>query len=120
MEKIEKMNSLLKEIFNNKHSFLLFPFAICGLVFVMLFYIVASVYELFDIFIKDLQSVFYNIEKDNNHTQTVKTLLGFWFVVIFNLVKSCVAMPLTIFYFFTSIFFYVSSIGKLKTNPYIA
>ena len=119
MKKIEMMNSLFREIFKTSHNFILFPFAILGLIFAMAFYMFCPFYMLAELFVDELKAILCeNRENDSNGTQVVKHLIGFGAVVIFNYLRALMVIPLAIGYFMTSISFTVSSLGKFKNNPF--
>lgn len=119
MEKIQKMNLLVKDAFKSLNNFIVFPLAIVGLVFILVFYVVSPIYMLGDVIIRELQSILTNDkEKDSNGVQIVKHLFGFGFVVLINFYKTVLSIVLAISYFITAIAFWISSYGSLKVNPF--
>ena len=119
MQKIIKMNCLIKEIFKSPKNFLIFPFAIIGCVFIAIFYAFCPLYMLADFFENELNSILKaDSEKDSNGVRVVKYLLGFAFVVFFNFYRAIMSLPLAISYFIASISFTLSSIGNINNNPF--
>ena len=119
MKKIEVMNGLLKTIFKTPKNFILFPLSIVGCVFIVIFYTICPFYMLIDLFVNELRSILkFDNETETAGAQTVKILLGFGIVVIFNFVKAVFTILLAICYFMTSISFTVSSLGNIKSNPF--
>ena len=119
MKKIETMNCLLKDIFKTPKNFILFPFAIVGCVFIVIFYAFCPFYMLAELFVNELRSIVQaDSEKDSNGVQIVKNLIGFGLIVMFNFFRAVMSLPLAIGYFMTSIAFTISSIGNVKNNPF--
>ena len=119
MKKIETMNCLLKDIFKTPKNFILFPFAIVGCVFIVIFYTFCPFYMLAELFVNELRSIVQaDSEKDSNGAQIVKNLIGFGLIVMFNFFRAVMSLPLAIGYFMTSIAFTISSIGNVKNNPF--
>ena len=119
MKKIQTMNGLLKDVFNSPKNFILFPFAIIGCVFIVIFYVCCPFYMLAELFVNELHSIIKaDGENDSNGAQVVKNLIGFGFVIMFNYLRSILAILLAIGYFMTSVAFTISSIGNLKNNPF--
>lgn len=97
MKKIETMNCLLKDIFKTPKNFILFPFAIVGCVFIVIFYAFCPFYMLAELFVNELRSIVQtDSEKDSNGAQIVKNLIGFGFVVMFNFFRAIMSLPLAI------------------------
>ena len=72
-----------------------------------------------ELFVNELHSIIkVDGENDSNGAQVVKNLIGFGFVVMFNFLRSILAILLAIGYFVISVAFTISSIGKLKNNPF--
>jgi len=119
MKKIQTMNCLLKDIFKTPKNFILFPFAIVGCVFIVVFYALCPFYMLAELFVNELRSILKaDGEKDTNGAQVVKNLIGFGFVVMFNFFRAVMSLPLAMGYFMTSIAFTLSSMGSIKNNPF--
>lgn len=119
MEKLYLMNDFIKKTVKTKYWFILFPFAIVAAVLWLVYYIVMSVYLLFDLLVVETKRVLRkDFEDESNFVHAVKHLLGFIFVVYFNLISVCLSLVLAILYFLSSIFIFVSSVGKVKNNPY--
>lgn len=57
-------------------------------------------------------------DDESNLVHAVKHLLGFFFVVYFNLISVFLTLVLAVLYFSSSIFIFVSSLGKVRINPY--
>ena len=119
MKKIELMNSLLKEIFKTPKNFILFPFAMVAFLFIAVFYFVCPFYMLFDLIVNELRSILEN-DGENTHWAVliVRNIIGFGFVVAFNLFKTLLLVPLALSYFMTSCLFTISSLMKLRKNPF--
>ena len=119
MDKMNKMNELVKKIFESPKHFLLFPFAFVGLLLIGLYYLVLPTYMLAEVFVKDFQAIIYeNNDKDSNSSKAIKAFIGFGWVVFFNFIKCCLSIPLALSYVLISIAFYFSSLGKFKAFPF--
>lgn len=119
MKKLESMNKLFMEIFKSYNNFIVFPFAIVGIVSIIVFYVFFPFYMLSDLLVKELNSIIQeDKEKDSSGVQIVKNLIGFGIVVLFNFYRALMSIVLAIGYFMTSISFMVSSLGKVKSNPF--
>ena len=119
MEKINLINNICKKIFNTKYWFALFPFAIVSLFLLLVYYILASIYLLFDIIKLELKFILLkDSDNESNGVQIVKYLFGFFYVVYFNLITVIIAIPLGIIYYLIAIMIFVSSLGRVKTSPF--
>ena len=119
MEKLYLMNEFIKKTVGTKNWFILFPFAIVAVVLWLVYYILISVYLLFDLLVVESKRILKKDSLDeSNLVHAVKHLLGFFFVVYFNLISVCLSLVLAILYFLSSIFIFVSSVGKIRNNPY--
>ena len=119
MEKLYLMNEFIKKTVRTKNWFILFPFAIVAVVLWLVYYILISVYLLFDLLVVESKRILKKDSLDeSNLVHAVKHLLGFFFVVYFNLISVCLSLVLAILYFLSSIFIFVSSVGKIRNNPY--
>lgn len=119
MEKLYLMNEFIKKTVRTKNWFILFPFAIVAVVLCLVYYILISVYLLFDLLVVESKRILKkDSEDESNLVHAVKHLLGFFFVVYFNLISVCLSLVLAILYFLSSVFIFVSSVGKVRINPY--
>jgi hypothetical protein len=119
MEKIKKTNELLENVFSSGKNFVIFPFSLIGLVFIGLFYLFSPFYMLAELFVRELNSILKaDSENDSNGAQIVKNLIGFGLVVAFNFLRAVLLLPLATGYFIASISFVISSIGRLRVNPF--
>lgn len=119
MEKMYLMNEFIKKTVKTKNWFILFPFAIVASVLWLVYYIVMSVYLLFDLLVVETKRVLRkDSEDESNLVHAVKHFLGFFFVVYFNLISVFLSLVLAILYFLSTIFIFISSVGKVKNNPY--
>ena len=119
MEKLNLMNEFIKKTVRTKNWFILFPFAIVVWVLCLVYYILISVYLLFDLFVVESKRILKKDSEDESSlVHAVKHLLGFFFVVYFNLISVCLSLALAIIYFLSSVFIFVSSVGNVRINPY--
>ena len=119
MEKLYLMNEFIKKTVRTKNWFILFPFAIVAAVLCLAYYILISVYLLLDLLVVESKRILKkDSEDESNLVHAVKHLLGFFFVVYFNLISVCLSLVLAILYFLSSVFIFASSVGKVRINPY--
>lgn len=119
MEKLYLMNEFIKKTVRTKNWYILFPFAIVAVVLCLVYYILISVYLLLDLLVVESKRILKkDSEDESNLVHAVKHLLGFFFVVYFNLISVCLSLVLAIIYFLSSVFIFVSSVGKVRINPY--
>ena len=119
MEKLNLMNDFIRKTIKTKIWFLVFPFAIVVTVLWLAYYIVTSVYLLFDLLVVESKRILRKDSNDeSNLVHAIKHLIGFFFVVCFNLISVCLSLVLAVLYFLAAIFIFVSSIGKVRINPY--
>ena len=119
MEKLNLMNQFIKKTVKTEKWFILFPFALVAAVLWLAYYIIISVYMLFDLLVVETKRILRKDSDDeSNLVHAVKHLLGFVFVVYFNLISVCLTLVLAVLYFLSSIFIFVSSLGKVRINPY--
>ena len=119
MKKIELMNDLVNRILSKKGWFVFLPFSIVVLVLIGCYYIVASLYMLFDIFVVEIQNLFNkNQSNESNGAQTVKYLIGFIYLLFFKLVTTAILIAMGVLYFLITVFLYISSLGQIKEFPY--
>lgn len=119
MKKIETMNSLMRNIFSSPKNFILFPFALVAFVFIAVFYIICPFYMLFDLLTNEVRSILEN-NQENTHwaTLVVRNIAGFGVVVVFNLLRVILLIPLALSYFMTSSLFTISSLAKIRSTPF--
>ena len=119
MEKLYLMNEFVKKTVRTKIWFILFPFAIVTAVLWLAYYILISVYLLLNLLVVESKRILKkDSEDESNLVHAVKHLLGFFFVVYFNLISVCLSLVLAILYFLSSVFIFASSVGKVRINPY--
>ena len=119
MEKLYLMNEFIKKTLRTKNWFILFPFAIVAAVLCLVYYILISVYLFLDLLVVESKRILKkDSEDESNLVHAVKHLLGFFFVVYFNLISVFLSLVLAILYFLSSVFIFVSSVGKVRINPY--
>ncbi len=113
------MNEFIKKTLRTKNWFILFPFAIVAAVLCLVYYILISVYLFLDLLVVESKRILKkDSEDESNLVHAVKHLLGFFFVVYFNLISVFLSLVLAILYFLSSVFIFVSSVGKVRINPY--
>ena len=119
MEKLNLMNDFIRKTIKTKNWFLVFPFAIVVAVLWLAYYIVTSVYLLFDLLVVESKRILRKDSNDeSNLVHAIKHLIGFFYVVYFNLISVCLSLVLAVLYFLAAISIFVSSIGKVRINPY--
>ena len=119
MEKLYLMNEFIKKTVRTKNWFILFPFTIVAAVLGLVYYILISIYLLLDLLVVESKRILKkDSEDESNLVHAVKHLLGFFFVVYFNLISVFLSLVLAILYFLSSVFIFVSSVGKVRINPY--
>ena len=119
MEKLNLMNDFIRKTIKTKLWFLIFPFAIVVTVLWLAYYIVTSVYLLFDLLVVESKRILRKDSNDeSNLVHAIKHLIGFFFVVYFNLISVFLSLVLAVLYFLAVIFVFVSSIGKVRISPY--
>ena len=119
MEKLNLMNDFIRKTIKTKTWFLVVPFAIIVTVLWLAYYIVTSVYLLLDLLVVESKRILKKDSNDeSNLVHAIKHLIGFSFVVYFNLISVCLSLVLAVLYFLAAIFIFVSSIGKVRISPY--
>lgn len=119
MEKLNLMNDFIRKTIKTKTWFLVVPFAIIVTVLWLAYYIVTSVYLLLDLLVVESKRILKKDSNDeSNLVHAIKHLIGFFFVVYFNLISVCLSLVLAVLYFLAAIFIFVSSIGKVRISPY--
>ena len=119
MKRLELINNLVKETLKTNNWFLIFPFAIIAIVLTGVYYVLISLYLLFDLIKLEIKSPL-NKENENepNGVQIVKYIFGFGLVIYFNLITAIFSIVLGIIYFIIVVSLFISSIGKVKTTPF--
>ena len=118
MEKLNLMNDFIRKTIKTKNWFLMFPFAIVVIVLWLAYYIVISAYLLWDLLVVESKRILRKDSNDeSNLVHAIKHLIGFFFVVYFNLISVYLSFVLTVLYFLAAIFILVSSIGKVRISP---
>jgi len=119
MEKIELMNNLIKSYFKSNWYYAILPFGLFGLMLSFWYYLLVSLSMLFDLVKEELNEVLdKRTDDESDIAQGVKYLIGFFYVVIFNLVKSVLLLPCGILYYFASILMMIGSFFTFKTTPF--
>lgn len=119
MEQIKCFNELMKKVFSTKGWWYVVPFAGIGLVFAGLFYLTSPIFMLMDLIRFEMKRLLY---KDLAETSAAGqfVILFFFYSVYMSFVIAAVMciMPLAICYFFAFGSFFISSLGKVKGNPF--
>ena len=119
MEQILCFTDYIKGVFKVRGWWYIIPFALVGVVLTGVFYIYSAVYMLLDLIRFELKKVLYkNNEQLSGGAQFVKFLVGFIYYIVFALVAIFAILPLAIFFFLAYCCFFVSSIGKVRGNPF--
>ena len=119
MEQIQCFTDYMKKVFSTKGWWYIFPFALVGFVLAGLFYIYSPVFMLLDYIRFELKRLIYkDLEGVSGAGQFV--ILFFCYSVYMSFLISTVMclIPLAIFYFLTYCFFFISSLGKVRGNPF--
>lgn len=119
MERILCFTALLKRVFATKGWWYIAPFALIGLVFSGLFYILSPFYMIFDYVRLEIKKILYNDNEGlSGAAQFVKFMIGFFAYMLSAVLVIIVSIPLAMAYFLVFIAFFVSSIGRFRGNPF--
>ena len=119
MDQIKCFSKYLKGVFKVEDWWLLFPFALIGMIIALAFYLVAPVFMLVNLLRFELKKILYcSNETISGSAQFVKFLMGFPLYFVFAIVSAVLLLPLAILNFLTVCFLYVSSLGRAKGTPF--
>ena len=119
MEKITFFNDYMKKVFHTKGWWYILPFTLLGLIFALVYYIYVVPFMLLDYPYRQLKGLLYkDNDKIDGRAQAVKFAIGYFFFMIFALIAIIAGLPLMLAYFLTFCCFFVSSIGKVRGNPF--
>ena len=120
MEKIRSFTNYLRYAFSVTGWWYVLPFTLVGLVLSGVFYIYSPIYMMMDLIRYDIKKILYNDNEGlSGGAQFVKFLVGFLYYMIFAITVVFAALPLAIFYFLAFCCFFVSSLGKVRGNPFV-
>lgn len=118
MDKINTMNEKAREFFQSKW-FIVFPFSIVAIAVMAVYYVVGSVYMLFDYVFLELDAIINGkIDSVPEKVLVARNVLTFFLVFVFYLVRVMLGLVLAILYFLTVIFEIVGSAFTFLTNPF--
>ena len=118
MENINCMTDMAKGYFRTKW-WVLFPFSLVSIALMGVFYIVGSVYMLFDYLFLELDSIVNGkIDSVPEKVLVVRNLLVFFLVFSFYLVRAMLGLVLAVLYFLAAIFGITGSAFTFRTNPF--
>ena len=122
MSKIKQMHAFFKELFHHKFWFMMFillPFTIVGFVLAGAYYVLGSVYMLFDLIKVELDSLLEKKHEDESTAvQVVKHIFGFPAVVASKCLSIIFIILLAVLYCLVTIMFFVGSIGFFRRSPF--
>lgn len=111
--------NFLKRVFSIKGWWVIFPFALVGLVFAGLFFIFSPLYMLYDFARVSVKKLLYN---DNENlsaaAQFVKFLIAFGMYALLYGLTILFSCLLAIGYFLAFCSFFISSAFRLRENPF--
>lgn len=122
MEKIKLMHTFFKDLFKNKFWWILiilFPFSLVGFVLAAAYYIIASIFMIFDLIKLEVESLL--IKKTNDESvgvQIVKHIFGFPVVISTKMFCIIFIVLMSILYFLTDIMFFIASAGTFRKTPF--
>ena len=119
MENISFMNAYMKKVFSTKGWWYILPFTLFGLIFALVYYVYIFPYMVLAYPASKLKNLLYeDNDKIDGRAQAVKFVVAYLFYFIFELIRIVAGMVLVIAFFLTSCCFFISSIGKVKENPF--
>ena len=118
MDKLNCMNQSAREYFAKKWL-AIFPFSIVAIVLMGVYYVIGSVYMLFDYVFLELDAIINGkIDSVPEKVLVVRNLLAFFLVFVFYLVRVMLGLVLAIIYFLAIIFAIVGSAFTFRKNPF--
>ena len=122
MSKIKLMHGFFKDLFHNKFWFMMFIlplFTLLGFILSGAYYILGSVYMLFDLVKVELDSLLEKKHEDESTAvQVVKHIFGFPAVVLSKGLSIIFIILLAVVYCLVTIMFFLGSIGFLRKSPF--
>ena len=119
MPQLLSFTNYLKTVFNTKLWWVIAPFALVGLIISMVFYIFSPVYMLFDLARFELKKILYDgNDKLSGAAQFIKFGISYFGYSLAALITIILMAPLSIFFFLAYCFFFISSIGRVRGNPF--
>ena len=122
MNKITQMNNYIKDLFTTKKWYMMFIlalFSFVGFLLVGVYYIIATVFMIFDTVKVEFDSL---LEKKNNDesaaVQVVKHIFAFPAVVLVKAISVVFVVVLAILYLLIVILHFVGSVGFCRSNPF--
>ena len=117
MKKVTAINELMKAVFSSAKNFIIFPFGIVALLFSGLYYAILPFYMLTDYLAVEYKRTVL-VGEETPPVQVVKHLLGYFFYVLLSCLVLTLSLPLVMGYFVISVCIFISSLGKVKVNPF--
>lgn len=115
MNIINTMLNLLKKALQYKEIWIFFPFTIAAFALGLVFLILACCYMLIDLMVYEFRK---ELERGNDKAGVLaiafKYLIAYSVYICFEITRITMLLPLAILYFFTNIFLFVSSLGKVR------
>ena len=119
MAQISCFASYLKGVFKTKGWWIIFPFALIGLVFSGLFFLLCPIYMMFDLARFEFRKILYtDNDKLSGAAQFVKfaiSYFGYFIAASLTILWVCL---LSIGFFLAFIAFFLSSLGRTRGNPF--
>ena len=119
MPQIKCFTNYLKQVFNTRFWWIIFPFALVALILSGVFYILSPVFMLFDLARFEFRKILYSDnDKLSGAAQFIKFAISYFGYFIAALITIILMAPLSIVFFLAYCFFFASSIGKVRGNPF--
>lgn len=119
MPQIKCFTNYLKEVFKTRFWWVILPFTLIGLVLSLVFFILSPIYMLFDLARFEFKKILYaDNEKISGGAQFVKFVISYFGYFIAALITIIFLAPLSIVFFLAYCAFFISSIGRVRSNPF--
>lgn len=119
MPQIKSFTEYLKQVFSTRFWWAIVPFALIALVLSGVFYILSPIYMLFDLARFEFRKMLYcDNDKLSGGAQFVKFAISYFGYFIAALITILFMAPLSITFFLAYCGYFISSIGKVRGNPF--
>ena len=120
MSYINCLATLLRNTITKKTTWIIFPFAVVAVVLSAVYFIYSAVYMLIDLLTVEMRK---ELETGNDKVgllaMAYKYLIAYSVYISFQLARIFMLIPMAVFYFIIDMCLFVSSIGKVKEDPFI-
>ena len=116
----QQTNMLLQKSLKQKRTWFIFPFAVSAVLLSGVYFVASAWYMLIDLLVVEMKK---ELESGNEKAGVLavafKYFIAYSIYIYFQLARIMMLIPMAMMYFLISIFFFVSSIGVIKENPFV-